>query len=590
MILRSLALLVLLAFARAALPSCFRTQSPCPERGPAEPPSRASALQAKLKTVERLYKEHNWQDVVRLTPPEPGDPPSLDYYRGMALAKLKRFPEAKQAFERGRRQAPGDKRFPTELAGLAFLAKHYPAARKDVKEALRLAPQDAYLTNFLATIYDLEGNLPAALKYWNRSAKPMIHSIQFTPQPSLDPVLLNQAVAFSPGSVLNSRDLLTTQARLDSVGIFSQPHLHLDPLPGGEFDAVFSAPEKDGWGKSTLGRVLSLLRGAPYETVYPDFFNLRGSATNIQSLLRWDPQKERVFASLSGPLGNVPHWRYQAYIDGRRENWNLAQTFFGATMPVRDMHMEKIEAGASVGSVVSGRLSWSTGIDLSGRTFRNVHWNQPSAAPFFRNGFALEDRSTVHALLADLPEQRLTFSADASARFGRMFARPANGFLQAEAGLAAHWYPKIRGDDFEMTGRFRMGNTWGMVPFDDLFILGLERDNDLWLRAHIGTADGRKGSAPLGRKYALFNWDDFKNVYHNGFFTVRLGPFFDSGKISDPTSAFGSERWLFDTGLELKIRVLGQATVEFFFGKNLRTGATTLYGTTENESAAYSRQ
>ena len=133
-----------------------------------------------------------------------------------------------------------------------------------------------------------------------------------------------------------------------------------------------------------------------------------------------------------------------------------------------------------------------------------------------------------------------------------------------------------------MSAQFLAGRTSGIVPFDDLFILGLERDNDLWLRAHIGTADGRKGSAPLGRNYALFNWDDFKNIYRNGIVTVRLGPFFDSGKITDSTGDFGSERWLFDTGLELKVRVLGQATIELFFGKDLRTGAGTFYGLTED--------
>ena len=40
----------------------------------------------------------------------------------------------------------------------------------------------------------------------------------------------------------------------------------------------------------------------------------------------------------------------------------------------------------------------------------------------------------------------------------------------------------------------------GKFPFDELFMLGLERDNDLEMRGHIGTRDGRKGSAPLGRE------------------------------------------------------------------------------------------
>ena len=45
---------------------------------------------------------------------------------------------------------------------------------KTLRRALRLAPRDDYTNNFLATIYFLEGNLDAALKYWNRSGKPLL--------------------------------------------------------------------------------------------------------------------------------------------------------------------------------------------------------------------------------------------------------------------------------------------------------------------------------------------------------------------------------------------------------------------------------
>ncbi len=66
-----------------------------------------------------------------------------------------------------------------------------------------------------------------------------------------------------------------------------------------------------------------------------------------------------------------------------------------------------------------------------------------------------------------------------------------------------HWLPTARGDDYETLVRVRAGKTFGDLPFDELFMLGLERDNDLWLRGHIGTRDGRKGSAPLGKDYFL---------------------------------------------------------------------------------------
>jgi hypothetical protein len=49
------------------------------------------------------------------------------------------------------------------------------------------------------------------------------------------------------------------------------------------------------------------------------------------------------------------------------------------------------------------------------------------------------------------------------------------------------------------------------------------------LRTHIGTRDGRKGSAPLGRDYLLENWEASKNLYSNGLVKVQPGRSFDTG-------------------------------------------------------------
>ncbi|MGH9356165.1 MAG: tetratricopeptide repeat protein, partial [Terriglobia bacterium] len=533
------------------------------------PHATQATPQSPLSLIKRVYAAKRWKEVVRLTPPERQDAPGIDYYRGMALAKLNRWDEAQTAFLRGWRKAPQDKRFPTELAGVAFTRKNCGAAKTYLRRALKIDPHDAYALNFLATIYDLDGNLPAALKYWNRLQQPRIRDIRVTPQPSVNPVLLNRAFAFSPDATLEASQWLTTQARIDSFGIFLRPRLDLTPLPDGRFDAKFIAKERNGWGDSTPQGAASLLRGVPYDTIYPTFFNLGHSATNLTSLVRWDPQKQRIYAALDGPIGESAQWRYRVHLDGRRENWNLSSTFFGSATPVRDMRMEKLEGGADIESIASGRLRWDTGFDLSGRSFRRVEWSDPSAAAFFTDGFALESHSSVHYLVLEVPERRLNVESGAGARLGKVFTRSANSFLQSEAGLRARWHPRARGDDYEMTAQLRAGKTWGTPPFDNLFILGLERDNNLWLRAHIGTADGKKGSAPLGRDYVLFNWDDFKTLFQNGLLSLRLGPFLDSGKITDPSRDFGSRRWLLDAGLELKAQVMGAATVELFFGKDL---------------------
>ncbi len=551
-------------------------------------PNQRQEARSRLAQIKRLYSSGQWKEVVRLTSPEaardlglqPGAASDFDYYRGMACAKLKRWTEAEAAFERGAAAAPHDKRFPTELAGIAFLEKRYGAARRRLRQALRIDSGDAYANNFLATLFALDDNLPAALKYWNRVGKPRIQAIHVVPQPELDPLILHRAFAFSPGSVLEARDLSTTQQILNSLGVFVHPRIELDALPTGGFNANFTPDPKAGLGGTKLDDALTLLRGVPYQTMYPDWFNLRNAAINFSSLLRWDPNKERMEASLSAPWDGNPRWRFQLHLDGRRENWNLSHTFFAAPSPVNDMQLEKIDGGAGIESIVNGRLRWTMGLDLSGRTFRNVHWNDPAAAAFFTNGFALEYRAGSYARLAAIPERRFSLDGSVSTRLGKLFARDSSPFAQGEAGLLAQWFPRAKGDDYQMTTRVRAGDTWGVAPFDDLFILGLERDNDLWLRAHIGTSNGKKGSAPLGREYELVNWDDFKTVYQNGFMKARLGPFFDTGKITDPTGDFGSREWLVDTGLELRVEVLGGATVEIFFGKDLRTGHNAFYGTT----------
>lgn len=548
----------------------------------------SAAAPCSVTGVKRLYADGNWNAVIELTSLERLQgcalhAPDLTYYRGLALAKLKRWAEAKAAFERGRHERPRDKRFPIELAGIAFLQHQNGEAKRDLHAALRIDPRDAYANNFVATLYALDNNLPAALKYWNRIGKPQIHAIDLPPHAAVDPLLLRRAFVFSPGSMLRLSEFRTTRALLDSLGVFTRPEMRLTPTGSEAFDASFTGGLKPGLGGTKLEDALTLLRGTPYSTVYPEWLNIHHRAINFTSLLRWDPNKERVEATFSEPVHANPAWRARFQLDARRENWNLAHTFFAAAAPVDQMQLEKIDGAAELLHAASGRFRWTMGVNASGRTYRNAHWNNASAARFFRNGFALEYTAAAQALLLAFPEHRLTFEGDASARLGKLFVRDSNPFAQGEAGIQAHLFPRARGDDYEMTGRLRAGTTLGTAPFDDLFILGLERDNDLWLRAHIGTEDGKKGSAPLGSRYTLANWDDFKNVYQNGFVSVELGPFFDAGNITDPTHHFGSREWLFDAGLELKVRVLGGATVELFFGKDLRTGHTAFYGLTSGE-------
>jgi hypothetical protein len=191
-------------------------------------------------------------------------------------------------------------------------------------------------------------------------------------------------------------------------------------------------------------------------------------------------------------------------------------------------------------------------------------------------GYQLKQLTQVDAELWRLPERRLTIEGGASSQAGRVWSQPSHSFEKLQGSLRFHWFPHSQGDDYEIQHRIRVGKTFGEVPFDEFFILGLERDNDLEMRAHIGTRDGRKGSAPLGRNYFLSNWEADKNVYRNGIFTVKLGPFLDTGKITDASAGLGSQKWLWDLGAQAKVRVFGIG-VAFSYGKDLRSGNDAFY-------------
>ena len=541
-----------------------------------------------LPTVKRLYAEKRWDEIVRLAPvSSPEQPAELDYYRGMALARLERWKEAKEAFESGRRKQPQDKRFPTELAGVAFKQQNFTEATAELRRALRLDSGDRYAVDFLATVYLLEGNVEAALDRWNRVEKPQIENVTIDPRPRVDPILLDRAFTFSPASVLNLADLRTTEARINALGIFPRYEFALSGRPdekgeeGGKFDLVFRSTERNGWGSSTVAGLVSLLRGLPYLTVYPEWYNLKRSATNLQSLVRWDAEKRRLFATLSGPLERDPKWRYRVYVDGRKENWDISRTFFGngfgSAAPVSDLKLEKLEAGAEIQSIESGRWSWKTGADLSHRRFGNFTPANSEATAFFTDGYALKYDAELDAHVLRDPERRITVDSTASGQLGKMLGHGADPFAKVEGTLGVHWLPQPQGDDYETSARVQAGQTFGQPPFDELFTLGLERDNDLWLRAHIGTRKGRKGAAPLGRNYVLANWDIDKKIYENGFLDLKMGPFLDSGKIYDPSRDFGSRVWLWDAGGQLKVRILGGPSVVFYYGKDLRSGHNAFY-------------
>lgn len=508
---------------------------------------------------------------------------NFDY--GLALAHQDRLAEAHRALLEGEHQCPRDQQFPEELAGVAYEQKRYGEAAHWLRRAMHVDPRDDYAANFLGTVYYLSGNLPAALEFWNRIGKPSIGALDLDSHLRVHRLLLDRAFAFAPESVLGERQFATTEARLNGLGIFPAYSLQLAARANRSFDAVFRAQEQDGFGSGRLEALISAAGGLPYETLYPGYANLERNAMNVESLLRWNSQKRRVWLELSAPPNGLPQWRWRVSTDWRSENWAIRRSFTGNAPVLGSLHLEREAFAFGLTDFASGRLRWTIAGDVSHRTFTNVVAGSALTTPFVTPGYEVQAPAAVDYRLVDWPARRFTLTTSASSAFGRTLGTPTHNFENLQGSALAHWLPGMAGNTWDVRQQLRGGRIFGTIPFDGLYLFGMDRDDtDLWLRGQIATRDGRKGSAPMGNAYLLANTDVLRRVYSNGLFTMDAGPLVDIGRMGAPTPGLSSDQWLFDTGAEARLTVL-HTSVILTYGRDLRSRANAFYGSAEPASA-----
>jgi hypothetical protein len=474
--------------------------------------------------------------------------PDDSFQRGMDLARAEQWEQARAAFTRAQTASPSDKRFPLELAGVEYRLGDHTAAKRQLHRALGLDPSDRYGNEFLATLYFLDGNYEAALVYWNRIGKPRLGAVKVDPAPPVPAVLLDRALMLAPGEMLTVRGYRSTQARIEGLDVFNRFRINLASRPGQQFDARINWIAPSRWSTA-----LSALGELPFQAVRLDLRNLARRAITWENFYRWDAQKRRASSSVSGPLSGDPKWRWTLFADARSETWNLS----GA----EDFRLRKAEGGAGIRSLVSDRLAWTSLFAVATRRFAN--------APDLSSGPSAKYVAGIEYKLLSIPERRLYASVSAMSEIGRLFSNSGGLYSREQVSVAMRWFPQARGEDYETIARVSSGGAFGRAPFDELFILGLERDNDLPLRGHIGTRNGKKGSAPMGRRYFLTNLDLLKRIYPGSWFTLDAGPMLDTGKIGD--------RFLIDAGAAIRFRILGNFGIVLSYGRDLRGGKSVFY-------------
>jgi hypothetical protein len=365
---------------------------------------------------------------------------------------------------------------------------------------------------------------------------------------------------------MRSADFERTMANFDRLRVGSRK-LQLSPDDSQQgYNLQVEADRGGTFGGNWLQTSLSALSSLPYQAVRLSLQPPKTGLANIDLMFRWDPNKKLASAYASGLLSGNPHLLYTAGGDARQEIWQIRGAG-DASLSLVPFRMEKVQGLFQIEHGITGRLRWINGISAAGLRFSGVSTNSST----FANGIELKTASRISYEVVRLPEQRISVTADGMGEFGRLLSNP-KPFHRVQSGIEANWLPGT-GDSAEIRGSFRAGMSGGDVPFDQLFMLGMERDSDLWLRGHVATYDGRKGNGPLGKNYVLSQTDAMKTLYRRPFLRLQLGPFLDIGRVS---GVFEPVAWLVDAGLEARVRV-SAVTWVVVVGNDLRNGGTVVY-------------
>jgi hypothetical protein len=421
----------------------------------------------------------------------------------------------------------GEGRQDLERASEAFRREDYREAKRLVRKALSAEPRVPIANDLLATLYILDNNIEAALKYWNRLDKPRIRDVQIDPPVAADAIRLDRTFAFSRSSVLRLEEYRRTVARLDATGAFARYDFDLNPADSDSFDLTFRAADRSG------PAYLSWFAGLPFETIQPKATNIAGSFINLDGMARWDNLKRRAHVVVSGPMGSSVSTRYSIEMDARREEWDID----GSRRMLR-----KAEVTLALNSLAGSNVRWSSGVVVGAP---GLGYTGSANFDVFRR-----------------PERRLFVNTGTRVKAKRL---GDTAFGRAEVNARLNWLPQALGSDFASSLTLRAGSATRRAPFDELFELGIGRDSDLLLRGHSTTRDGRKGAGVLDRRYVLLNVESEKIVRDFNLLRLSAAPFVDAARTT---------RTFVDAGIELRLRLASVATFSISIGRDLQTGKT----------------
>ncbi len=529
-----------------------------------------------VESLEHLGDEGDWQALLERAADLSPDSADRIFYEGIALAGLDRRKDAAERLRRGASLFPDEQRFPLELAGIEYRERAYDQARENLRRALKIDPDDSYAAEFLATLYFLDGRLLPALEYWNHVGRPRLDSIEFRPEPGLDPVLLNRAISATPGEVLTVRQMRDSTSILESLQLFSRIAPELAPGPSDSYTLTLRLLRKQGLESGAKWAALSALREIPFETLHLDLFNLDHRGLSVQSRVRWNAHRRWATFKLSRPFPERPDWQWRVSGNWRAEDWRFPPPDLAQPEKELQAALDRQDARFHLTKTAGSRWWLTSGLRFTKRTWTP---STTASAPLsdFSDGDSLHYRlESGREILYD-PARDLRLTLAGSFEAGRFLnsSRSRMGLLAGDLNL--DWPLARSSRDWRIQVGVRGGSTFGDPPVDEQFSLGLDRDHNRGMRAHPAFRDGYNGSAPIGRRLFLVRSDIEKRVWERDFLTISLAPFCDLGKVSAGAPSSQPSLWLVDTGVEFRVRLVSGVGFNLALGRDLRQGRTSVF-------------
>jgi tetratricopeptide (TPR) repeat protein len=501
--------------------------------------------------------------------------PSADVYLylGIAYDKMKEYSRAEDTLKEGSKRYPDDPRFHNQLADIFLENNDRDAAKSQLLDALAVDPNNNYASDLLATIAMSEGEVQSALRSWNKSGRPVINDILHNYYVRFGSWVVRDAVAFHPSGVLLYSQWKTTEARLLETDNFTNVGLEVEPtqVPD-QYNAVVRTTTKT----NNLGNLMfDLFKGAPFDFVYLNYWNIANSGVNFNAYWRWDAQRRRVEEQVKTPLSLFGLLSVEAGNGWREEHWNLSPV-------IRPQYLNRA-------------------LLLYKANALRLHLRQiPHYRVQFGAGFEYRNR----AARGDLP-QLYTNNLNTGRFDAELDLRPFDGAYENRIHLAAFAARRsiIGNTNFtqgvaQLDNRvtlskdtrtfldwtIKTGTSRGLLPVEDYFALGLDLYTENPLRAHTLAEHGRYGNGPMGTDFVLVNTDlerrlatvPFFNTLNIPFVNVKWQVFFDGAKTWDRNKVFLNSKLLLDTGGGVRFETPTHA-FNLIYGRALQEGKNVFF-------------